>query len=184
MAYLQDAPMTGGYKTGEVAPTDPALVLTPDGPRVMRWGFAESFTKAPVFNARIDKVRESRLFADSVAQRRVVVPTSGFFEWKEEAQLDLLGDPMKPYKVKYLFKLDGEDALYLAGIYKTCVLPNGEARPCFTILTTEPNDSMRDVHDRMPVILRKSEIDAWMNDNAAAGAIMDRIQPELVRIKV
>ena len=171
-----------GFKTGEIAPTDPALVLTRDGLEVMRWGFSESFTKAPIFNAREDKVWESRLFADSAAQRRIVVPTSGFYEWKSEAQLDLLGQPMKPYKVKYLFKLDEEQSLFLGGFYKQCILPNGEKKPCFTILTTNPNDSMKDIHDRMPVILRRSELNAWMTDKTAAEEIMMRVQPDLIRI--
>ena len=170
------------YKTGEVAPTDPALVMTQNGLSVMRWGFVESFTRAPLFNARQDKVWDSRVFADSAAQRRIVVPTSGFYEWKNETQLDLLGQPMKPYKVKYLFKLDDEPALFLAGFYKMCVVKDGAPQPCFTILTTEPNESMRDVHDRMPVILRRSELDAWMTDRAAAEKIMTRVQPALIRI--
>ena len=171
-----------GYKTGEIAPTDPALVMTQDGLVVMRWGFAASFTKVPLFNARQEKIWDSRMFADSAAQRRIVVPTSGFFEWKNEVQLDLLGQPMKPYKAKYLFKIDDEPSLFLAGFYKMCTVKNGASRPCFTVLTTEPNESMRDVHDRMPVIIKRSEFNAWMTDRTAAEEIMTRVQPKLIRI--
>ena len=169
------------FKQGEVAPTDTALVLTKDGARAMRWGFAEDFSKAPIFNARQEKVMQSPLFSDSFAKRRVVVPTSGFYEWKSEADLDLLGMPMKPYKIKYLFRLPDEPVLFLAGFYKMCIVKGGEAQPCFTILTTEPNDSMRDVHDRMPVILKESELAAWLADDAFAAAIMPRMPPALAR---
>ena len=72
--------------------------------------------------------------------------------------------------------------VFLAGFYKMCIVKDGTPQPCFTILTTEPNDSVKDVHDRMPVLLRRSELRAWMTDKAAAEEIMTRVQPELVRI--
>ena len=172
--------VTEKFKVGEVAPTDPALVVTRNGPAVMRWGFAESF--ATIINATQEKAWTSSVFAESTEKRRIFIPTTGFYEWKPEYQLDLLGMPMKPYKVKYLFKITNEPILYLAGIYKECVLKDGSIRSCFAILTTAPNESMKEVHDRMPVILRKEELEAWMTVTLAAKDIMQRTQPELTMI--
>jgi len=58
--------------------------------------------------------------------------------------------------------LPDEDALYMAAIYKPFPTPTGGALPHFSILTAAANDSIRDVHNRMPVVLRRSEFDEWL----------------------
>ena len=113
-------------KTGEIYPTDQAPVLrnTADGikPDLLTWGVP--LKGKPVINARVETVVEKPLFRGSVQQRRCVIPSSGFFEWDERKQ-------------KYLFRLFGEDTLYMAGIYQ-----EQEGAEHYCILTTAANSSM------------------------------------------
>ena len=113
-------------KTGEIYPTDQAPVLrnTADGikPDLLTWGVP--LKGKPVINARVETVVEKPLFRGSVQQRRCVIPSSGFFEWDERKQ-------------KYLFRLFGEDTLYMAGIYQ-----EQEGAEHYCILTTAANNSM------------------------------------------
>ena len=105
-----------------------------------------------------------RAFRGSLDGRRCVVPTSGFYEWQ------------KPTKEKFLFRLPDADATYLAGIWNEFA---GERRFC--IVTTAANDSIADVHDRMPVVLPKASLGDWLSDRGAAEAILHTVPPMLTR---
>lgn len=98
----------------------------------MRWGYQLPGTL--VINARVETAAEKPLFREIVYTRRCLVPSAGFYEWDAE-------------KREYLSTLLDSDVLYMAGLYKRY---GGEDYYC--ILTTESNDSMRSVHDRMPLI--------------------------------
>jgi putative SOS response-associated peptidase YedK len=65
-------------------------------------------------------------------------------------------------KVKYKFNLPDAEALYMAAIYKVFHVADGSQIRHFSILTAAANDSMRDVHSRMPVVLRRGEFDEWL----------------------
>ena len=73
------------------------------------------------------------------------------------------------------FRLGDKPILYLAGIYR----PYG-AEKRFVVLTREANDSMRPVHDRMPLILTKEEVRPWVGNMEEAGAILTKELPQLV----
>ena len=93
------------YKPGEIRPTAMAPVLVyrehEVRPELFRWGYR--LPDSLVINARAETAAEKPLFRDSVAARRCVIPSTGFFEWDKE-------------KRKYLFTLPGSDALYMAGL--------------------------------------------------------------------
>ena len=150
-------------KTGEICPTDeaPVLRITADGikPKLLRWGFPSK--DKPVINARVESVIEKPLFRGSIAQRRCVIPSSGFFEWD-------------PRKQKYLFQLFGDDTLYMAGIYQ-----EQQEAEHYCILTTVANNSMLPVHDRMPLVLKREQIDPWLWDDTEARNILRGVPPEL-----
>jgi putative SOS response-associated peptidase YedK len=107
----------------------------------------------PLINAKAETVKDLGAWKDSVALRRCVIPSNGFYEWQHGGAND---------KSKYLFRLPGEEALYMAAIFKPFPLPDGGEIPHFSILTTAANASMLDIHNRMPVVLRRDEFEEWL----------------------
>ena len=110
------------WQPGEIRPTASAPVLLGRGPELMRWGY--QLPNTLVINARAETAEEKPLFRESIAMRRCVIPSTGFYEWDRE-------------KRKHLFHLPGEQVLYMAGLYEK---REGENRYC--ILTTAANHSM------------------------------------------
>ena len=155
----------GAWSPGEIRPCSHAPVLMKDGdreaPMLMKWGYQLPGTL--VINARSETALEKPLFRESVRSRRCLIPSTGFYEWDSQ-------------KRKYLFTLPGEGALYMAGLYDR----RGN-KDCYCILTTAPNESMRPVHDRMPLILTGEQRHRWLVDDTAAGEILAVQPPELVR---
>lgn len=153
----------GGWQPGEIRPTATAPVLRTGEKKaqaeLMRWGYALPHTL--VINARAESVREKPLFRDAVAARRCVVPTAGFYEWDGDGR-------------KYRFRLPGEGALYLAGLYEV-----REGVPCYCILTTAANPSMAPIHDRMPLVLTRRDLRPWLERPQAAAALLEREPPAL-----
>lgn len=137
-------------KAGEIFPTGVAPILLPERdlviPRLMVWGFPNFRNKGVIINARSETAREKKLFCSSLERRRCVIPSTGFYEWDAA-------------KKKFLFNMPDSGMLYMAGIYSRF---DDENR--FVILTTEANDSMAEVHSRMPVILPKERIGDWLFD--------------------
>lgn len=85
----------------------------------------------------------------------------------------------KKRKTKYHFHWPDRDVLYLAGLWNVF---QGEKR--FVVLTTAPNDTIINVHDRMPVILTEAELEAWLHDTGIASAKLTVMQPALESIAV
>lgn len=169
-----DTPEHASMQTGEIYPTSYAPVVGMDGPEIMRWGFPMQGKSQAIINARSETAYERPMFRNALISRRVVIPTTGFYEWRHEGGKS---------KEKYLFRIPGEKMLYLAGMFTVFNLPSGLEKR-FTILTTAANDSMRPYHDRMPVYVASGERDAWINDPASVEEILRREQPELAATKV
>ena len=146
------------------------MPLLPDGqkmtPKPMTWGFPSFKGKGGIINARGETALDKPMFRRSVLERRCIVPTTGFYEWDSQ-------------KRKYHFRLPGQDWLYLAGLWNTF---QGEER--FVVLTTAPNDTIINVHDRMPVLLTNDEAMPWLHDTGMASAKLTALQPALERIAV
>ncbi|MBE6907888.1 MAG: SOS response-associated peptidase [Ruminococcaceae bacterium] len=159
-----------GMKTGEVYPTNLVPVLLPSGsdivPELLSWGFPNFRNKGVIINARAETAQEKPMFKKCLAEKRCVIPTTGFYEWDSA-------------KKKYLFQLPEAPELYLAGLYNDFA---GEQR--FTILTTAANASIADVHNRMPLVLPKEDISPWLQNTSAAVRILNREQPMLVKFVV
>lgn len=150
--------------TGEIAPSLQAPVLTaPDTPALLTWGYPGAYGKGLLINARAETAESKPTFRQSVARQRCAVPCTGFFEWDRN-------------KSKYLFTLPGQPLFYMAGLY---ALFAGEAR--FVILTTAANDSVADIHHRMPVILNGDKRERWLRDPACASEILHGESPILRR---
>lgn len=110
-------------------------------------------TKLSTINAKSETAFESRLYRGLVVRQRCVVPLSGFFEWKKD------GARKRPFKIHLR---DGA-IMSVAGIWDTWRSGTPDERRSFAIVTTAANEFMREIHDRMPVILAAPDLDAWMD---------------------
>ena len=122
-------------------------------PELMNWGFSVSWTKSIVFNTRSDTaMKPGSMWADSIRSRRCVIPTLGFFE-SHHTQTVIDPRTSKEHKQHYLFTMPSSPVFYLAGIYE-------ENR--FSVITTDPNDSVVPIHNRMPLVLMHNELHDWL----------------------
>ena len=138
-------------------------------PQPVIWGFPNFRSKSGVIiNARRETAEEKRTFAESLKVRRCVVPTSGFYEWTQDKE-----------KIKYLFNRPGGGALYLAGLYNDY----GDERR-MVILTMAANQSVEDIHNRMPVVLSDNELADWVSNPNRALEILHRDGPLLEKVAV
>ncbi|MDR0349985.1 MAG: SOS response-associated peptidase [Coriobacteriales bacterium] len=191
-------------KTGELFPADVAPVLVPSATnssadaleaRPMVWGYPGFDTRRHViFNTRIEQAAQRPMWSESFVRRRCVVPTSGFYEWRHvggaasrSAKSEKGGQSAKGAKEKLLFTWPDGATLYLAGIYRSFGAPAETDTPAviqavsalhdrFSIMTTAANASVRDVHDRMPVVLRPDELDEWLFGEPRAFSIRSNIE--------
>jgi len=136
------------FKGGEVFPGTVAPVLAKSGAVFMKWGFPDYTGKRPHINARSETAETARTFRQAWAERRCLIPASGYFEWKT---LDA------KHKEKYSFSLTGTGLMYIAGIY------SGDGR--FAILTRAAAPALSEIHDRMPVIIPKPLTDVWLRES-------------------
>ncbi len=154
-------------KTGDIYPTNQAPILTLQqeeiSPAISAWGFPKFNEKGVIINARSESAFEKRTFRDSLLNRRCIIPSTGFYEWDSE-------------KRKFLFRMEGTKVLYMAGLYTRY---GEELR--FVILTTEANASMKEIHTRMPLVIPKQEVSAWIKDGQATGDFLKRVPPQLIR---
>ena len=115
------------------------------------------------------------MWSESWKQRRCVIPASYYFEWKHYTNPNgsiRTGD-------KYAIQPRGSDVTYLAGLYRI-----EESRdlkyPVFAVLTRTPTDDLREIHDRMPLILPKSAIDEWISPSGEPNKVVDAAVTDVV----
>jgi putative SOS response-associated peptidase YedK len=156
-------------KNGEIFPGDTAAVLIANdsgngSPCLMEWGLPKWDGKGLIINARAETVNEKPIFRELLKSWRCLVPATGYFEWeKQEDSKD---------KTKHLLKLGNSKMLYMAGIYNKIIDAAGAEQQVFTILTTEANESVRKIHDRMPLILEGENRKIWLGDGILALKIL------------
>jgi putative SOS response-associated peptidase YedK len=145
-----------------LCPTDNSPVLRLiEGERQfqqMRWQLVPNWepafsTKLTTINAKSETVFDSPLFGELISRQRCVVPLSGFYEWKADAE------QKRPFKIY----LQSNAIMSVAGVWDTWRPGTPLARHSFSILTTTANRLMREIHDRMPVILDDAVLDDWLS---------------------
>ena len=149
-----------------VAPTDEASVVVQRGDRravtAYHWGLiphwaAEAKVGSRMFNARAETITTSPAFRDAFVRKRCLVPVDSFYEWKRE------GSVRQPFRV---VRRDGAP-LALAGLWAGWRDPATDTvRRTFTIITTSPNKTLADLHDRMPVVIAQSAWDRWLDTSS------------------
>ncbi|WP_326931905.1 SOS response-associated peptidase family protein [Enterococcus avium] len=156
--------------TGEVFPSNNVLTLGANKnnevvPGVTKWGF-EGFKKGQLFiNARSESVEEKKTFSKHFRERRIVFPMNGFYEWNSD-------------KKKFLFTGNNE-VIYVAGFYR---IHENVAESI--IMTTEPNAAVSPIHDRMPLIIEKRDIDKWVLDLDFAREYLKRDMDKFENLKI
>ena len=138
-------------ENGDFYPGDTAPVIITEGSvekaAGMRWGFDMMGRK--VINARSETAHEKPAFRQSLESMRCLVPVAGYYEWNTR-------------KEKFLFREHSGDIFYLAGIYRF----GNDAKREFSIITREAYGEYREIHSRMPLIIRDREM--WLRDPAGA----------------
>ena len=144
-----------------IAPTqEVAAVLADDGERrleMLRWGLIPSWADDPgigsrMINARSETVPEKPSFRRAFKERRCLIPADGFYEWKTT------GNGKQPYYIR----MEGGRPFAFAGLWESWRGSREEIRSC-TILTTEANDRVSNIHHRMPVILAPEDHGLWLD---------------------
>ncbi|SIR57633.1 Putative SOS response-associated peptidase YedK [Haladaptatus litoreus] len=142
-----------------VAPGQDHPVVRNDAPDEMHfptWGFvphwADEFGGGHI-NARAETLAEKPTFRDAYRERRCLVLADGFYDWKKTAT------GKQPYRMT---RADGKP-FAMAGLWEPW--QNGEQKTSFTVVTTEPNDLVGEIHHRMPVILAEDEESRWLHDD-------------------
>ena len=159
-----------------IAPTQPVAAVRAGaaGRQLvrLRWGLVVPWakdTKVAPINARSETAADKPLFRAALRKRRCLVPASGFYEW-----LALAGGKRKQ---PYCFRLRGERPWAFAGLWERWQGPDGPVESC-AILTTEANELVRPVHDRMPVILPRQHWAAWLDPALQeAGELVPLLRP-------
>lgn len=145
-----------------IAPSQPILAIINDGKQnrlgTLRWGLIPGWAKDEkigykMINARAETAAEKPSFRTAFRKRRCLIPADSFYEWKRN------GDVKTPMRIR----LASGEPFAFAGLWESWKSPEGKTVHSCTILTTEPNELMADIHDRMPVILPKSAEAKWLD---------------------
>jgi len=154
-----------------IAPSqEVAVVVAGEGGRaldVRRWGLVPGGATGgrPLINARAETAWSRPQFREAFARRRCLLPANGFFEWAVVAGASR--------KTPYHLRLREGGLFGLAGIWE----PSAEGRGTCAILTTEPTDAVRAIHDRMPVIIPKWAYGTWLDPTRGRGALSALLRP-------
>jgi putative SOS response-associated peptidase YedK len=138
----------------------------------MLWGFLPAWAVGrkeahPLINARAETLAEKPSFKESFAKRRCLIPADGFFEWRKKGQ----------EKQPFYFRPRDGGVFALAGLWDLAGKDRGQSGT-FTIVTTQANELMSSIHERMPVIVSQKDIPAWLNPDCEDPLILKRyLQP-------
>ena len=141
----------------------------------LRWGLVPHWAADPsvgfkMINARAETVDERPAYRDAFARRRCLVIADGFYEWEKRP-----GQSKLPWHVT---RADGGGAFAFAGLWELWHGADEQALRTCTILTTQANDRLRDVHDRMPVILTGRDAEAaWLDPGTPLGVLRELLVP-------
>lgn len=176
--FLNAEEREGGFEPSYNIPPSklvPVAVGGSDGKRytgLMNWGFIPFPPKADqkpfrAINTRDDSILKKPFWEKSMEKHRCIVPINGFYEWKGP----------KGNKTPYYIHAKDSPFLGLAGLWSD-ISVEGDDHATFSIITTDPNEMMEDIHDRMPAILHPSEFDFWLDrSHENPRALLDLIDP-------
>ena len=185
-SQLSDKFNHAGYAvltSGEIRPTNVVPVIAPgkNGMRAafpMRWGF-QIPNRSLVVNARAETAAERPTFKEAWEKHRCIIPASWYFEWEH-----LIGNAsQKKTGDKYMIQPKGSEITWLAGLYRIEEM-SGIQVPVFTVLTREPSEEIRFIHDRMPVILQGEAVEKWIKPDSKPDEIIKDAMTDMVFEKI
>ncbi len=140
---------------------------------VLKWGLIPYFTKdlkkarKPI-NARSENVAKSGMFKDAFTRRRCLVPAPVYYEWRDDP------DGKMPFAVA---RVDGEPVVF-GGIWEKWKSPDGELLQTFATITTDANQQLSGIQDRMPVIIERKDWPLWLGEAEGDPASLLYAAPE------
>lgn len=147
-----------------VAPGQMIMAVLHDGEAnragELKWGFVPSWAKDSkigyrMINARAETILHKPAFRTPLERKRCIIPADSFYEWKKNAS----GSGKQPMRIQ----LNSGSLFAMAGLYDTWLAPDGSKLSTCTIITTESNELIAGIHERMPVILRPEDEAGWLN---------------------
>jgi putative SOS response-associated peptidase YedK len=141
---------------------------------LLRWGLVPFFATDPktgfkMINARAETIAEKPAYRDAFERRRCLVIADGFYEWERR--------PAQPKLPWWVTRSDAAPFAF-AGLWSIWHAPDGSALRTCTIVTTEANTALRDVHDRMPVMLTDQAREAaWLDPATPPSDLHDLLAP-------
>ena len=145
-----------------IAPSQMVLSVINDGMKnrlgYLKWGLVPPWAKDSkvgykMINARAETAHEKPSFREALKKNRCLIVADSFYEWKRT----------EDRKVPMRIKMKNNELFAMAGLWESWKSPSGELIHTCTILTTQPNELMSSIHDRMPVILKKEDEQSWLN---------------------
>lgn len=175
---LPDSKLYGvPVKRYNIAPTQKiAAILNTNVHEItyLRWGLIPFWAKDSnignsLINARAETLSEKASFKHSLKKRRCLILASGFYEWKT-----IPGDKKK---VPYFIKLKSDSTLTFAGLWDSWRDSSGEDINSCTIITTQPNSMMSEIHNRMPVIISPRDRMLWLSNSFSGEKMLSLLKP-------
>lgn len=142
---------------------------------MLRWGLIPFWAREAkigcrLINARAETLEEKPSFRNSFKKYRCLIPSDGFYEWKEI--------PGRKTKMPYFIRLNDGGLFSMAGLWGTWQdKTTGEVIESCTIITTEPNTLLAEIHNRMPVILRPDQYGPWLNTQTESNTLKKMFKP-------
>lgn len=137
---------------------------------MMQWGLVPHWVQGqkpakPLINVRAETLSEKPSFRNLLANHRCLVPATGFFEWKTEGHR----------KTPFYVSLKGSQCFAFAGLYDEWHDPAGKKTATYTIITTVPNELVANIHNRMPVILKREDEERWLSGESFTASHLNDI---------
>ena len=135
-----------------------------------KWGLVPSWAKDPsigarLINARSETIAQKPAFKRSFKSRRILIPANGFYEWNKATK------PKRPYFIG----LEGDALFAMAGIWDEWEGQRSQKIKSCSIITTNSNDLVERIHDRMPVIVRRNDYEAWLQSKPLSDSLASEI---------
>ena len=169
---LPEAPIKPTYNA---APAEKQLTIVNAEPEVITvstWGFVPEWASGrkdvkAIINARAETVATKPFFRQAFKTKRCLVLADGFYEWQK----------VKDGKVPYRITLKTEEPFAFAGIWSNIHDAAGKEQQTFAIITTEANELMAPIHNRMPVMLHAQDEEDWLNPQASLDDVQAMLAP-------
>jgi putative SOS response-associated peptidase YedK len=154
-----------------------------------RWGFIPGWWKQPkppgsCFNARSEEAASKPMWRDAWRRWRCLIPAVGWFEWEAAERADPATGEIKAYKQPHLIYRADKRLVCFGGLVSYRVLADGFAALSCAIITRDAAASVRDVHDRMPVIVQDAQFGKWLDPHVGSltevQAMVDEAQTDFV----